>query len=67
MLDMISTFLNLPRLTWGPAYGQSWEMFHVDLKMCIERANIVGAYVVSSPEAIPEYTKELLEKIGVLG
>ncbi len=34
-----------------------------DLKTCIERANIVGAYVVSSPEAIPEYTDELLSKI----
>lgn len=34
----------------------------VDVKSCIERANIVGAYVVSSPEAIPEYTEELLKK-----
>jgi len=35
----------------------------VDLKACIERANTLGAYVVSSPEAIPDYTDELLAKI----
>ena len=29
----------------------------------IRRANILASYVVSHKEAIPEYTKELLEKI----
>ena len=33
------------------------------IKSCIERANILGAYVVGFEEAIPDYTEELLQKI----
>ena len=36
LLDMISIFLNLPRLTLYPACDQSWRIFHVHLRrMCI--------------------------------
>ncbi|MBR5615045.1 MAG: hypothetical protein IKT39_06220 [Clostridia bacterium] len=34
-----------------------------DIKTCVERANILGAYVVGFEEAIPEYTEDLLRKI----
>ncbi|MBQ2828074.1 MAG: carbohydrate kinase [Clostridia bacterium] len=34
-----------------------------DAKTALERANILASYVVSHKEAIPEYTKELLDKI----
>ena len=34
-----------------------------DAETAIRRANILASYVVSHKEAIPEYTKELLEKI----
>lgn len=34
-----------------------------DIKTCIDRANILGAYVVGFEEAIPEYSLDLLEKI----
>lgn len=34
-----------------------------DIQTCIDRANILGAYVVSFEEAIPEYSRELIEKI----
>ena len=36
MLDVILIFLNILGLSCGPAYGQSWRMFHVHLRrMCI--------------------------------
>ncbi len=34
-----------------------------DLQTCLDKANIMGAFVVSCKEAIPEYTKELLNKV----
>lgn len=34
------------------------------LQVCVERANIMGDYVVSFVEAIPDYSDELLKKIG---
>ncbi|MBE6783269.1 MAG: hypothetical protein E7536_04595 [Ruminococcaceae bacterium] len=33
------------------------------LQLCLDRANIMGAFVVSREEAIPEYTDELIEKV----
>ena len=32
MLDVISIFLNLPRLNCDPRYDLSWRMFHVHLR-----------------------------------
>lgn len=34
-----------------------------DLQTCLDRANIMAAFVVSRKEAIPEYTKEIEEKV----
>ncbi len=34
-----------------------------DLQTCLDRANTMAAFVVSRKEAIPEYTKELIEKV----
>lgn len=34
-----------------------------DLQTCLDRANIMGAFVVSKKEAIPDYTEELLNKV----
>lgn len=34
-----------------------------DLQTCLERANIMAAFVVSRKEAIPDYTKEIEEKV----
>ena len=33
------------------------------LQVCLEKANIMGAYVVSKKEAIPDYTGELISKV----
>ncbi len=35
----------------------------VDLQVCLDRANIMGSFVVSKKEAIPDYTEELLSKV----
>ncbi len=34
-----------------------------DLQTCLDRANIMGSFVVSRKEAIPDYTEELLNKV----
>ena len=33
------------------------------LQVCLDRANVMGAYVVSKEEAIPDYTEELISKV----
>lgn len=33
------------------------------LQVCLDRANIMGAYVVSKKDAIPDYTEELISKV----
>ncbi len=35
------------------------------LQKCVERANIMGDYIVTFKEAIPEYSKELLEQLSI--
>lgn len=38
-------------------------MCGVDIPSCIERANILGAYVVGFEEAIPAYSDEIIKKV----
>ena len=40
------------------------ELLNAKPQVCVERANIMGDYVVSFVEAIPDYSDELLKKIG---
>ncbi len=34
------------------------------LQKCVERANLMGDYIVTFKEEIPEYSKELLNKLS---
>jgi len=38
----------------------------VDIETCLNRANILGAYVIGQKAAVPDYPPELLEKISAI-